>query len=85
MVSHSNSRMQGGEAKTQVINLEGLMAEKRVSDSRQIGSGFGGCLEEIKSPDGELSRVESPPVNERSDFVGGAHDEDSILHQGTHM
>lgn len=28
--------------------------------------------EEIKSPDGELSRVESPPVTERSGFVGMA-------------
>ena len=77
--------MQGGEAKTPVINLEGLMTGKEVSDSRQIGGGFGGCLEEMKSPDGELSRVDTPPSNEKSYFMGGAQDEDSILHQGTQM
>jgi len=63
--------MQGDEAKTTAINLDNLDPAKGVVDVRLNSDGFGGCLEEIKSLEGDLSRVESPPINDRSNFVSG--------------
>jgi len=85
MVSQSHSRIQGDEAKTTAINLDSLGTVKGAVDGRHISNGFGGCLEEIKSLEDDLSRVESPPMDDRSNFVSGAQDDDIILPQGTRM